>query len=247
MNPPSAGGSVSAAGLGPLVDGVVHAAGVDGAALTLLTSSNRVRDLVYATDRLAYQLDELQFTLGEGPCLDAYESHDARLLSDLGSRAANPWPTFVGEAFGLGARAVFAFPVAAGGTPLAVLELYRRTAGSLSPGEYAAVAATAETAGYTVARNWHDYLSTQPDGDDDLAATAAAHMSEAQDHATDQFSRSDIYLASGMVAAQLGVSADEALARLRAFAFRHERSIKDVAGDVVARRLALRNLDMKDR
>ncbi|ETD34664.1 GAF and ANTAR domain-containing protein [Williamsia sp. D3] len=241
---PRTGGSVST-GLGQLCEDVVHAAGVDGAALTLLTTSSRVRDLVYATDALAQQLDDLQFTLGEGPCLDAYDNHDARLLSDLDSRTASPWPTFVGEAFGLGARAVFAFPVAAGGTPLAVLELYRRTAGALSADEYAAATATATAAGYTVTRNWHDYLATQGDYDDRVA-TAAADMSQAQDHTTDRFSRSDVYLASGMVAAQLSVSADEGLARLRAFSFRHDRSLKDVADDVVARRMNLRTLDLED-
>lgn len=237
-------GSVST-GLAPLCEGVVEDAGVDGAALTLLTNSNRVRDLVYATDSLAQQLDDLQFTLGEGPCLEAYQSHDTRLLADLDSHPVNRWPTFVGEAIGLGARALFAFPVAAGGTPLAVLELYRRTAGELSPRQHAAATAAASAAGYTVTRNWHEYLSTQGDYDDRVA-TAAADMSHAQDHLTDRFSRSDVHLASGMVAAQLAVSADEGLDRLRAFSFRHERSLKEVADDVVARRMNLRTLYLED-
>ena len=241
----SAGSGSIATGLAPLCEEVVAAAGVDGAALTLLTNSSRVRDLVYATDSLAQQLDDLQFTLGEGPCLDAYDNHDARLLADLDRHTSNRWPTFVGEAIGLGARALFAFPVAAGGTPLAVLELYRLTAGGLSPQQHAAATAAASTAGYTVTRNWHEYLATQGDYDDRVA-TAAADMSYAQDHTTDRFSRSDVYLASGMVAAQLAVSPDEALDRLRAFSFRHERSLKEVADDVVARRMNLRILDSED-
>ncbi|MGK9269407.1 ANTAR domain-containing protein [Williamsia muralis] len=71
-------------------------------------------------------------------------------------------------------------------------------------------------------------------------------MSHTQDHTTDRFSRSDVYLASGMVAAQLAVSADEALDRLRAFSFRHNRPLNDVADDVVARRMNLRTLDLED-
>ncbi len=48
--------------LGALCEDVVHLAKVDGAALTVLTRSRRVRDLVYATDASAQQIDELQFT-----------------------------------------------------------------------------------------------------------------------------------------------------------------------------------------
>jgi hypothetical protein len=43
-----------------------------------------------------------------------------------------------------------------------------------------------------------------------------------------------------MVAVQLGVSADEGLARLRAYTYAQSRSITDVAADIVAKRLSLR-------
>jgi AmiR/NasT family two-component response regulator len=40
-----------------------------------------------------------------------------------------------------------------------------------------------------------------------------------------------------MVLAQLGINADDAFARLRAYAFTRQRPLGDVARDVVARRL----------
>ena len=46
-----------------------------------------------------------------------------------------------------------------------------------------------------------------------------------------------VHQASGMVAVQLGVSVAEALIRLRAHAFQHDRIVADVARDVVDRRL----------
>jgi AmiR/NasT family two-component response regulator len=49
--------------------------------------------------------------------------------------------------------------------------------------------------------------------------------------------RADIHQATGMVLVQLGISATDALARLRAHAFCHQRLLIDVACDVVARRL----------
>ncbi len=50
-------------------------------------------------------------------------------------------------------------------------------------------------------------------------------------------SRAEIHQATGMVLAQLGFSATDALARLRAHAFVEQRLLIDVAEDVVARRL----------
>ena len=49
--------------------------------------------------------------------------------------------------------------------------------------------------------------------------------------------RAEIHQATGIVLAQLGVSAPQALARLRGYAFVEQRLLIDVARDVVARRL----------
>jgi hypothetical protein len=46
-----------------------------------------------------------------------------------------------------------------------------------------------------------------------------------------------VHQASGMVSIQLGVGLGEALVRLRAYAYAHERPVDAVAGDVVARQL----------
>lgn len=51
-------------------------------------------------------------------------------------------------------------------------------------------------------------------------------------------SRAELFQAQGMVMIQLEVSLAEALSRLRAHAFVHNRKLGDVARDVVARRLA---------
>lgn len=51
--------------------------------------------------------------------------------------------------------------------------------------------------------------------------------------------RAEIHQATGMVVAQLGVGAADAFARLRAYAFAHDRLLVEVSRDVVARRLDL--------
>ena len=244
----SAAGASVFTGISQLCETVVRLSGVDGAAIALLTRSSRVRDLVYATDATAQQIDELQFTLGEGPCLDAYHDHNNQLLPDLTNSAVNGrWPVFVGEALDIGVRSVFAFPVVEGGNPLGVLELYRRTPGALGADELNAALTIAATAAFTVRQNWDAYLAQTNDAAGADADAAAENLSAAQVDSPGAFSRSQVYLASGMAAVQLGIPAGEALDRLRAYSYQHSRSIKDVSDDVVARRLNLRDeADLED-
>jgi ANTAR domain len=51
--------------------------------------------------------------------------------------------------------------------------------------------------------------------------------------------RAEIDQATGMVMVQLGVTAAEAFARLRAYSYARDRRLADVASDIVARRLRL--------
>ena len=46
-----------------------------------------------------------------------------------------------------------------------------------------------------------------------------------------------MFQAQGMVMVQLGISIGEAMARMRAYAYAHDRRLSEVARDVVARRL----------
>jgi hypothetical protein len=49
----------------------------------------------------------------------------------------------------------------------------------------------------------------------------------------------EVHQATGMIIVQLGVTATVALSRLRAYAYANDRRLRDVAADVVARRLRL--------
>jgi ANTAR domain-containing protein len=51
------------------------------------------------------------------------------------------------------------------------------------------------------------------------------------------YGRAEIHQATGMVLVQLGANATDAVARMRAYAFAEQRSLSDVARDVVSRRL----------
>jgi hypothetical protein len=120
--------------------------GVDGGWLSVMSDPAH-RALVHATDRRAAELEELQFTLGEGPCTDAFGSGNPVLVADLeapGWRAW--WPGFAVAGVAAGAAALFAFPLVQGAIRVGVLGLYRETPGSLSPGALADVLVCADAA-----------------------------------------------------------------------------------------------------
>jgi len=101
-----------------------------------------------------------------------------------------------------------------------VLDLYRGKPGALEDDQLRDAMASADTAALMMLG-----LRTEPD------QGGAGWL----DHAV--ASRAEIHQATGMVSVQLDVGAPEALARMRAHAYAHNRLLIDVARDVVGRRL----------
>jgi hypothetical protein len=199
--------------------------GVDGAGVTVMASPT-VRDTVHATDRVAGELEEWQLTFGQGPCLDAFTDGGPVLVVDLHSaESASRWPVFTPAALDSGAQAVFALPLQVGAIRVGVLDLYRTTPGGLSPHELADALAFAQTAGMLLI---DIAAGTQPD---------TADLAWQRDDPTAH--QAQVHQATGMILVQLGVSAEAAFARLRAYAYAHDRRLGDVARDVVERRLRL--------
>jgi hypothetical protein len=215
---------------------VVRQTGADGAALAILTASPQMRELVYATDTIAQQLDELQYTLGEGPCLDAYFNDSPQFHPELTSgHQTSRWPTFAADATQLGVHALFAFPIPNGQQPMGVLELYRQTASNLSKDEYVCASACAATIAGRLHSNWNDVVSHFGSTESAMDAMVGSSAGEAEN----PFSRRQIHLAGGLVAVQLGVAPNEAVDRLRAYSYACGRPISSVAADIIARRLTL--------
>ncbi len=192
---------------------------MDGAALSVLTGSQS-RQTLWATDATADRLEDLQFSLNEGACMEAASSGRPVLVADLRTspRSAR-WPIFaaaVVEQTNVGA--LFAMPLQWGAVNLGVVDLYRRAPSPLTAIQYRDMLSAADTAALMMLG-----MRTDP-GNRDWLDLAAGN-------------RAEVHQATGMVLAQLGISATDALARLRAYAFTQQRLLIDVARDVVARRL----------
>jgi len=114
---------------------------------------------------------------------------------------------------------VFAFPLHVGGILFGTLNLYRRRGGAMAAGELTDAALLA-----------------------DLATTALLRATARIDSAGIEWTRpagsyQDMNIATGMVAARLRISLDDAFAQLRGYAFAANRSVLDVARDIVQRRI----------
>jgi len=195
--------------------------GALGAGLTMLRSGN-LREPVYATGSKCQDLEELQFTLGEGPGVDALDAGGPVLVPDLTSGSAErQWPAFAPASAACGARAVFAIPVAAGAVHLGVLDVYRAERG-LPAGEELAAALIFADAVMVLAIDGRGGVAA---GLEEMIEVSFAER------------RAHVHQAAGMVAAQLDATITDALARLRAHAYLLDRRLGEVADDVVARRL----------
>jgi GAF domain-containing protein len=199
---------------GVVCDVVVAEVGVDGAAITV-RAGPRTQDLAAASGPWAAGLEELQYTVGEGPGVEAFEAGDPVLVGDLGEQR-HRWPGLSDSAAPAGAAALFAFPLQAGALRLGTLALYRRRAGELAEAEIADALVLAELATTALLV--------------DSAGAAAAGTEPAGFY-------DDVHVATGMLATELRVSLEDALLRLRAHAFSHRVPVTEVARAVVARRL----------
>ena len=180
---------------------------------------------VAASDHQLRRVEELQFELGEGPCIDAFARGRAVLVPDL-SAAASTWPGYVPAAHSLGVRAVFAFPLAVGAARLGAMDVYRDQHGDLTAETLITAMTFAEVAMEGLLTDAGAATPGAPDLFDDIDGN-----------------RFEVYQAQGMLMAQLDVSADQALIRLRAYAYAHERRAVDVARDIIARKLILEEND----
>lgn len=100
----------------------------------MLTDDNYGGGTIAASSPSSRTLEELQFTLGEGPCIDAFASRRPVLVADLLAPGASRSPGCAPAAHDQGVRAVFAFPLRAGAARAGAMNLYRDEPGPLGAG-----------------------------------------------------------------------------------------------------------------
>ena len=160
-------------------------------------------------------VQDLEFTLGEGPTRDAFAEGKPVLVDDL-TFVTDRWPQFTPALADAAIHGIYALPLQVGAIKLGVLVLYRDQPGVLEREELSAALLVADLVTDQVL---------------DIQAGAASE-SLAWGLEVDDY-RAVVHQATGMISAQLNCDVGEALVRLRGHAFGAERPIEQVAADVV--------------
>ena len=179
-------------------------------------------EIVCATDDNAARLDEIQLDLGEGPCWEALATGRPVLEPDLQHGDRTSWPLARDALQKTGIGAVFAFPLVVAGINVGAVDLYATTARDMSPLQMREGTLLSSILARQVLRR----------------ALLAAKRSGGDGGGWDgEFSRREVHQATGMILAQMGISADDALLVLRGHAFATGRPARDIATDVIDRTL----------
>ena len=194
--------------------------GLDGAGATVTAAGGAPAPL-RASNPVAERIEDLQYTLGEGPGPDAHRLGRPVGEPDLANPRRTRWTALAGPVVGAGAAALFSFPLRLGGVRLGALTLYRARRGGLSDGQHSDALGMADLVLRVV-------LASQSDAAPGAVAVELETLSS---------DRAEVHQAAGMVSVQLSVSVAEALVRLRTRAFQEGRPLAAVAGDIVARRV----------
>jgi hypothetical protein len=213
--------SATAAGLAQVpAANCATALGLSGVSVSVMATGDSVELIWYAgTDELGVAVEDLQFTIGEGPTLDAARHGRGVLESDLAQLPPVRWPLFLPEALLTGVAALFSFPLRIGAIRLGVFTGYRTRPGPLSAQQLRDALAFMDRAILLL-----------------LCARPGAEVTHGRIADLDTLHRAEVHQATGMLSERLGIPLDQALVRLRAHAFSDGRPLLDTARDIIDRR-----------
>ncbi len=194
---------------------------IAGTSITLATPQDG--NGASASSKAFAGITDIQFTLGEGPEIDAITTMDIVVVSSA-AEMAQRWPSFFASALDYGIGSTIALPLRMGAISLGALTLYYF--------EEKAFDDTAIRLAITVSRTATLTLLAQQD--------AVSHLPSSLSPTATIGYRAVVHQATGMVAAQLNCDIAEALVRLRAHAYANQCQITDVAQAIVRRELRLK-------
>jgi hypothetical protein len=207
-----------------LCDPFLAALPVAGASVSVL-AARAGQSTMCSSSAIAARLDELQFDLGEGPCWEALATRRPVLTPDIRSGSHASWPVFAeavrSDRTSRDVSGLFAFPLTVGSLDIGAVDLYTESPRVLTRSEVADASALASVAAWQVLRRILN------DEESDVADPSPISRT----------SRREVHQATGMVLAQLGVGPDEAALLIRAYSFSSGRPVREVAADIVDRRL----------
>jgi hypothetical protein len=168
-----------------------------------------------ATDGVARLFELAQHTVGEGPSPSAHSAQEPVTVRDLHGEVARRWPNLAGAVWTMPVGRLAALPMSVGGIRLGVLSVYGR-----APSQTRLLRPAALLAAHAAALALLDVQHASAD------VLPLAELGRAMDYR--------IHQATGMVMAQTGDNAQDALTRLRASSFSSDVPLQRLAAGVIS-------------
>jgi GAF domain-containing protein len=170
---------------------------------------------VTSSDDLAIEVDEVQYTQHEGPCLQALWDGAVIYVQDM--RGESRWPNYVERAVTVGVRCSLSLPLQVGEQAIGALNLYSRQPDAFDE---------------RLRQNLTVFAGQA------AAALTMVLRQARQDQIRDQLeqalaSRTTIDQAIGVLMAEQRCTADEAFDLLRSHSQNSNRKIRDIAADLI--------------
>jgi GAF domain-containing protein len=192
--------------------------GCEGASVSLVAEPPEEQITTFApTDSWTKQLDDLQLTLNEGPCLHAVRSGTVVQVDDFGSDGR--WERFAAPALEQGLVSSLSVPLTVANENIGGINLYSRQRAGYSDRSVEAGQRLAVQAAVLVA-NARAYER----------ATRLIDQMQAAMH-----SRAEIEQAKGILMAESHISPDQAFEVLRRASQRRNVKLRDIANEIVAK------------
>ncbi len=212
-----------------------------GVGMTLMNAAGH-QTVIGTSGAVASRLEEIQFDLGEGPNFDASRTNRTvgsdNLHDELKDGMLPRWPAFAPAALTAGINAVTAVPLSVHGVRLGSLSMYRSSPGRLDEHQRATAHAYSGAAVVVLLHLQERIPSPDPAHDplDGLHPDLRAPVTH----------RAEIHQATGFLSVKASVGMTEAMLLLRAHAFAADRSLLEVARDVLAGRLRIHPEENED-
>jgi GAF domain-containing protein len=168
-----------------------------------------------ATGSLVYEVDNYQYEIGEGPCVQAVHDQHPYEIHDMGTDCR--WPQFCQHAAERGIRSSLSLPLTVRGQTLGALNLYSRTPGTLPDADRETALLFASQAAVALAN----------------AQTYAASVRLATQLGEALHSRAVIDQAKGIIMAHSHCDEKKAFEALRTASQTSNRKLRNVAQDIV--------------
>lgn len=181
-----------------------------------VTLQRRKRSMTVAgSSPRAIMLDQIEHSIGDGPCIEALRTNSVVLLADVDTDPR--WPAYQRELAAQGCHSTLGVPLEIGEEAAAALNFFASDAGMFTAEAIEEAAGFADLAGRSLR----------------LAVRIGTAQSRAEDLQAAMEHRTSIDLACGVVMAQNRCSQEEAMAILTKVSSNRNQKLRDVAADVL--------------